>query len=593
MDPSLPTTDDAPPRRPDRATVDEAWSVSVDVLVDGRASESVVAAEEEQPAPAPPAATREPTWRPPWLALGTPAPAAAADTVRPDAPVEDGHAGTGRNGADGAEELAETSEPALAADTPPGPEAAGASFDEDEEPPAGPVQRGHGEVLLRAPSEEPAVTAAPLSEEALELTLAAFALALAAEPPTPSGLSWKVTDAEVPVGDVGLGAVPPSAGEPSPELTPGSDEEMPGPEGPSRWASAEDAPAPPGEEEALVVADPPLSTPPIQDEVEAEGPKVADPESGDPSGDTGMGHDVPAGGTVPVAAGSGADDDWDPLPGGSPAPEEEGPATGIWDASELWAGDDDPAPVSAPAAEPAPGDRRPDAAEGDRAGEDARFDLWELAGYGDEAVLLDRAGYEKGEDDDDRPRRSPRGVVGRRFVAPLAARWATLRRAERVNVVLYALTGVSILAMSLELLAGPDALPTDVTTTPTESVVRTVPVPNSTTTVTFTLPPVTEPPATDSPVVTEAPRRPTAPAPVAVDPEPVAPAPDPDPDPTPAPTTPSTAPPTTSPPRTTPTSFPNTFPTPVPPVPPSFPNAGSSAAVPEINPSTPDPQLGQ
>ena len=56
---------------------------------------------------------------------------------------------------------------------------------------------------------------------------------------------------------------------------------------------------------------------------------------------------------------------------------------------------------------------------------------------------------------DDRPDHRRRGGA-------IAAKWSKLRTGERVNVVLYALTGLSIVAMSLELLAGPDALPTDV-----------------------------------------------------------------------------------------------------------------------------------
>ncbi len=177
---------------------------------------------------------------------------------------------------------------------------------------------------------------------------------------------------------------------------------------------------------------------------------------------------------------------------------------------------------------------------------------------------------------DERDRHFPR-----RLVAPLAGRWSTMRRGERVNVVLYALTGLSILAMTLELLAGPDALPTDVTTTPAESASQTAPTVRSTTTVTFTLPQDSEP----APVVTRAPSRVTPPAPV--DDEPV-PAPEPgdeEPPPTsvptptvttrPLPTTTPTLPPTTAP-------FPNTFPTPVPPVPPTFFGPTVPTTVPKI-----------
>ena len=200
------------------------------------------------------------------------------------------------------------------------------------------------------------------------------------------------------------------------------------------------------------------------------------------------------------------------------------------------------------------------------------------------------------EDDksnDDRP------PLVRRVVAPLAGRWSAMRRGERLNVVLYALTGVSILAMTLELLAGPDALPTDVTTSPSEAAAQTVPAVRPTTTVTFALPQDTEPaPAPEvpgAPVVTRAPTRAptrvTSP-PAAADEEPTPAAtgqtPDPAPPSTAAPT-PTTRPPVVTTPTVPPTTaapFPNTFPTPVPPVPPTFPGG----TVPGISgPSNPSP----
>ncbi len=166
------------------------------------------------------------------------------------------------------------------------------------------------------------------------------------------------------------------------------------------------------------------------------------------------------------------------------------------------------------------------------------------------------AGEDQGRD---RHQRWPRRVVG-----SLAGRWSTMRRGERVNAVLYALTGVSILAMTLELLAGPDSLPTEVRTTPSESASQTVTTVRSTTTVTFTLPEETEP---APPVVTAGiPSRATTPPAPPVDEE------EPPPDTT-EPPPPTTRPPATIPPTTRPqttVTLPNTFPTPVPPVPPTF-----------------------
>jgi hypothetical protein len=158
----------------------------------------------------------------------------------------------------------------------------------------------------------------------------------------------------------------------------------------------------------------------------------------------------------------------------------------------------------------------------------------------------------------------------RRVVGPLAGRWATLRRGERVNVVLYALTGVSIVAMALELLAGPDSLPTDVSTAPAPAVSPTTTRPQSTT-ITFTIPPPAAEEPTAGPPATSADVGPARAAPTVApaDPEPE-PEPEPDPDPTTAPpltTTPATSPPTTRP--TPPTS--SGFPEPTLPVLPTFP----------------------
>ena len=157
--------------------------------------------------------------------------------------------------------------------------------------------------------------------------------------------------------------------------------------------------------------------------------------------------------------------------------------------------------------------------------------------------------------DDRRSRRKHRPVagslVGRRLVGPLSHRWSAMRRGERVNVVLYALTGLSIVAMTLELLAGPDSLPTDVTTTPAESASQPAPTRLSTT-ITFSLPPSTE---GESPVVDEGPPVTRAPVRVTEPPADEEPA-DEEPPPTPAPTTTpaTTSPPTTSRPSPSPRS---------------------------------------
>ncbi len=68
--------------------------------------------------------------------------------------------------------------------------------------------------------------------------------------------------------------------------------------------------------------------------------------------------------------------------------------------------------------------------------------------------------------DDEKAKDDVEPWLRRRVIGPAAGRWSAMRRGERVNFVLYALTGVSIVAMTLELLAGPDAIPTDVATTP-------------------------------------------------------------------------------------------------------------------------------
>jgi hypothetical protein len=152
-------------------------------------------------------------------------------------------------------------------------------------------------------------------------------------------------------------------------------------------------------------------------------------------------------------------------------------------------------------------------------------------------------------------------------------RWRRMPRGERWNVALYVLTGVSMLALTVEFLAGPDTLPTEVTSAPAPigSSGLTPIVPSSTTT--LTLPPVTDAPALPQGPVTTTPRPPANPqANPQPNPPPTAPPPT-DPPPT---DPPPTAPPTTKAPATTiSTGF-----TVVPPVLPSFPSnvpSGGSA----------------
>ena len=255
----------------------------------------------------------------------------------------------------------------------------------------------------------------------------------------------------------------------------------------------------------------------------------------------------------------------------SPAPSPELPGVGMVPPSAAAVAPPPPPPpppilpaamVATPAPPPPPAPPQDDFAdaEADDAGADELLELW--------AIAED----EKGKDDG-----GP--WLRRRVIGPAAGRWSVMRRGERVNVVLYALTGVSIVAMTLELLAGPDAIPTDVATTPGGSASQTAPTVKSTTTVTFTLPQDTEPPP---PVVTRAPSRITTPP--AGDEEPASdpPAVEEEEEPEPTPTT--QAPATTAPtiPRTTPTTFSNTFPTPVPPVPPTFVGPPVATTAPKI-----------
>ena len=150
----------------------------------------------------------------------------------------------------------------------------------------------------------------------------------------------------------------------------------------------------------------------------------------------------------------------------------------------------------------------------------------------------------------------------------LAGRWSQMRGGEKANIVLYVLTAVSMLALTTEFLAGPDNLPTEVTSAPAAkgSSGLTPVVPVSTTA--LTLPPTSDavppqsnaaPPPTTRPAAANPAAAPVTPAPTAAPPEP--------PPTVPPETTPPTEPPTTNPPATVPTTG---F-TVVPPVLPSFP----------------------
>ncbi|MEA2933182.1 MAG: hypothetical protein QOI56_1967, partial [Actinomycetota bacterium] len=237
------------------------------------------------------------------------------------------------------------------------------------------------------------------------------------------------------------------------------------------------------------------------------------------------------------------------------------PSAAEWDeVAEFWALR--PKPV---VATPVPGDTGPEPSPWSAEEDEELVGLRGLAADWRAAQAAELAGTADGWQDDQRPRR------WRRVVAPLAGRWSTLRTGERVNVVLYALTGVSIVAMALELLAGPDAAPTKLRTTPAPVVSPTTV--RQSTTITFTIPTTTpEPAPAPAPASGPAPIRPpatvtqatTPPAPAPTEPAPPPPEPQPEPEPT-AP--PRTSPPTT---RETPPTNPG-FPEPTPPVLPSFP----------------------
>ncbi len=150
----------------------------------------------------------------------------------------------------------------------------------------------------------------------------------------------------------------------------------------------------------------------------------------------------------------------------------------------------------------------------------------------------------------------------------VAGRWRRMQRGERWNVTLYVLTGVSMLALTVEFLAGPDTLPTEVTSAPAAigSSGLTPVIPSSTTT--LTLPPVTEPSAgPPGPPTSATPQTPVQ-KPAQANSQPTPPPTDPPPTDPPPTDPPPTAPPTTKAPATTiSTGF-----TVVPPILPTFPS---------------------
>jgi hypothetical protein len=151
----------------------------------------------------------------------------------------------------------------------------------------------------------------------------------------------------------------------------------------------------------------------------------------------------------------------------------------------------------------------------------------------------------------------------------LWGRWRRLGGGERWNIALYVLTGVSMLALTVEFLAGPDTLPTEVTSAPPQQVGSsglTPVIPSSTTTLVL----ATE---EDAPVLVQGPPRSAAPRPAAAQPRANAqPAPAPVPTDPPATEPPPTEPPPTAPPTSKPATTISTGFTVVPPVPPSFPS---------------------
>ena len=409
------------------------------------------------------------------------------------------------------------------------------------------------DVAVEAPAADGADDAPPadaadedVAEEPDDLSLDAIALALGAEPPIPAELRPEAPT-EPSVGAEATSAVAAEpAGEASAAAAPSiavSDDASQGDEwpavseDPAEWApDPDEVAAAQAKSDADEVAD--FWYPPeiVADAGEPEPPEETNVEENG----------------VEDTGGLGVPETREPVGVSRWSAEEDDDVLGLRGLAAEWRQADDGT---------SPGASVPNAPTEDVWEEDASVGAWVAGAWVEGAPVADSwVGDER-----------PRGW--RRLVAPLAGRWSSMRTGERVNVVLYALTGVSIVAMALELLAGPDSLPTEVSTTP-PPVVSTTTVRQSTT-ITFPTPKAPEEPAPQAgpaagperPVqVTPTSPRATTPGPAPTD----APEPEPEPEPTtpPAQTTTPTSPPTSR--ATTPTSAPG-FPEPTPPVLPTFP----------------------
>ena len=277
-------------------------------------------------------------------------------------------------------------------------------------------------------AEPPAAAAETSTAPAAQEEPASQAVA-AGEPATPV-LDEEDADDELILGAVALalGQAPPLEAEPPIP----ADLRLPVPDLPD----ARDPPAPPAEA-AIGPSDEAASESPEPAEAEAPRPDVEEPVAGAAAmvdaGPAALASSAehPGVGMVPRVAAAVA-----PPPD---VPVEAPPASTILPAAMV-------ATAGRPPRRP-PRPRTTSPTLDAHAGDDELLEPW--------AIAED----DKAKDDAEPSRR-------RRVLGAAAGRWSAMRRGERVNFVLYALTGVSIVAMTLELLAGPDAIPTDVATTP-------------------------------------------------------------------------------------------------------------------------------
>ncbi|MEA2901785.1 MAG: hypothetical protein QOH36_1672 [Actinomycetota bacterium] len=522
---SVPTTDDPRPRLPDG-----------------------------DPTPGTVESPSGPGFRPPWAGRGTPPATAVIDQVpaaveavapvQPDgpgpeepvdwpAPVASGASGPTTTAVeaepvDWPAAVAPAESPAAASE--PGPTRTAAASAAQVDWPA-PVVPAEPLAVSSDPATEPAAQDVPVPE-------------VVADDGPATGPSDEDADDELILGAVAL-----ALGE-APPIPPRPDVDQPAVVG-DHQSSVDDA------------IEPEIAEPTSAQITEPEPAEIAAAESGDAAGtepySPAPSPELPGVGMVPPAAAAAPPPALPPEAAAAVAPPPDEPAAPTPPLPILPA-----AMVATPAPPPPPAPPLDDIADADAdadaddAGADELLELWAIAE--DEKAKVDVEPW-----------------LRRRLISPAAGRWSAMRRGERVNFVLYALTGVSIVAMTLELLAGPDAIPTDVATTPGGSASQTAPTVKSTTTVTFTLPQDTEPPA---PAVTRAPSRVTAPPAADEGPAPAPPADEEEPEPTPTTQAPATTTPTV--PRTTPTTFSNTFPTPVPPVPPTFVGPPVATTAPKI-----------